>query len=65
MLTAAQFGQHGFHIGQRASHPFELRIGKALALERIAHGMIGNDRTVIGFAGLVEFDGVICNCCRL
>jgi hypothetical protein len=60
-LPALQFGQHRVHIGQRALHPFELRIGKAFAFQGIAHSVVGDDRSVIAFRAFIEFDGIICN----
>jgi hypothetical protein len=59
LLAGAQFGQHGFHIGDGALHPFELRVGKALALQGFAHGMIGDDAAVIAFGAFVQLDGVV------
>ena len=65
LLARAQFGQHGFYIGDGALHPFEPRVGKSLAPQRFAHGMIGDDATVISFGPLIQLDGVVRDRCGL
>ncbi|WP_263587586.1 hypothetical protein [Sphingopyxis sp. GC21] len=58
-LACAQLGEHGADIGDRADHPFELRIGKALGGERSADSMIGDDAAALQCGAFVEFDGVV------
>ncbi|WP_189343843.1 hypothetical protein, partial [Mesorhizobium sp. M8A.F.Ca.ET.218.01.1.1] len=59
LLARAQLGEYGFYVSDRALHPLELRIGKALAPQRVAYGMIGDDAAVIPFGALIQLDGVI------
>ena len=58
-LPRAKLGQDGFHIGDGAAHPFELRVVEALAPESVAHSVIGDDASVVPLGALVQLDGVI------
>ncbi len=66
-FARSQFGQHRLHIGERAGHPFELGVGKALPREGVTHGMVGDDGAVFPVRRFVEHDLVVldCRCAKL
>ena len=59
VLAGAQLGKHGFHIGNRALHPFKLRVQESPALQGFAHGVIGDDTAIVSLCTFIQFDGVI------
>jgi len=58
-LPGAQLGEDGLHILERAAHPFQFGLLKALLGEGCAHVVVGEDRAAVALGRLVEFDLVV------
>ena len=64
-LSRAQFRQLGFHVLDRAAHPFQFCVLELLLDECCAHLVVAIDGAVVALSGLVQLDLVILDGCGL
>ena len=58
-LSRAQFRQLGFHVLDRAAHPFQFCVLELLLDECCAHLVVAIDGAVVALSGFVQLDLVI------
>nr|WP_241209515.1 hypothetical protein [Melaminivora alkalimesophila] len=62
--AAAQLGQRGLHVRQRAAHPFELRPLTAPTLKGGAQFVVSDHAAIGTLGGFIHFDAEIGDCRR-
>ena len=58
-LAGAQLGEHGLHVFDRAAHPLQFAVLKALLDKSRSHIVVGENSAVVTLGGFVQLDPVV------